>query len=61
MSDPLAKIADAIVTRSVAKCPDCGPLNGKWKPCTYHRGYLGGIVAMINQINVELESVGFDG
>lgn len=62
---PLEMIADGILSRSIANCHDCniaGHESDKpWKPCQFHRGYMAGIIGLINQIQVELESVGFYG
>jgi hypothetical protein len=61
----LTKIADGVLTRHITKCNECQLTQYKtgdnWKPCPFHRGFVAGIIAMLNQIYTELESVGFDG
>jgi len=59
------RIGDEILARHITKCHECKleeyKLGDKWRPCDFHRGFVAGIVAMINQIYTELESVGFNG
>jgi hypothetical protein len=57
---PLVVIADHVLNRHIAKCKECD-LGDKWKPCDFHRGFVAGMIGLINQINVELESAGFYG
>jgi hypothetical protein len=63
---PLEMIADNVLSRHIENCRQCefrqsDTSDAKWKPCEFHRGYVAGIIGLINQINVELESAGFYG
>jgi hypothetical protein len=63
--ESLTKVADIVLTRHISKCKECELTQYKsgdnWKPCEFHRGFVAGIIALLNQIHTELESVGFNG